>query len=258
MQVLKIPIRQVDMEQHDYLRPLDALEESEGATNLVSKVIHGVRQLIRSEGLKVGDPLPSEAAIGEKLGVSRAVVREAYGSMAALKLISVGNGRRARVSEVDDEVLALVIDHGVQTSQVSVQQILDVRRTIEMRTVGLAALRRTDREAEEIKGLASAMRADFNDMDRVMEHDIAFHEAIARASRNPMFALIVGSFHVVTRQTWRVGWLARAGDAERYKLVSCHEAIADAITAASRQAAEAKMAAHFDDTVSVLLESGIN
>jgi GntR family transcriptional regulator, transcriptional repressor for pyruvate dehydrogenase complex len=37
-----------------------------------------VRQLIRSEALKIGDPLPSEAAIGEQLGVSRAVVREAY------------------------------------------------------------------------------------------------------------------------------------------------------------------------------------
>jgi GntR family transcriptional regulator, transcriptional repressor for pyruvate dehydrogenase complex len=74
--------------------------------------------------------------------------------MAALKLIDVGKGRSARVSAVDHEVMALVIDHGVQTDQVTVQQILDVRRTLEMRTVGLAALRRSDREAHEIKALA--------------------------------------------------------------------------------------------------------
>lgn len=102
------------------------------------------------------------------------------------------------------------MDHGVQTDQVSIRQVLDVRRTIEMRTVGLAALRRTDREAREIVALAAAMRADFIDTDKVIEHDIAFHETIARASRNLMFALLVGSFHVVMRQTWRIGWADRA------------------------------------------------
>lgn len=246
------------MKSPPHLRPVDASDEEEASTNLVSKVIHGVRAMIRSEGLRIGDPLPSEAAIGERLGVSRAVVREAYRSLAALKLIDVGNGRRARVSAVDHEVLALIIDHGVETDQVSVQQILDVRRTIEMRTVSLAALRRTDREAREIKGLAAAMRADFHESQKVMEHDIAFHEAIARASRNPMFAMIVSSFHVVTRQTWRVGWLARETDADRYDNVACHEAIATAIEEGNRAAAEAQMAAHFDNTVKMLLTSGIN
>jgi GntR family transcriptional repressor for pyruvate dehydrogenase complex len=242
----------------DYLRPVDASDEEGTPVTLVSKVIRDVRSMIRSEGLKVGDLLPSEAAIGEQLGVSRAVVREAYRSMAALNLISVGNGRRARVSAVDHEVLALVIDHGVQTDQVSVQQILDVRRTIEMRTVGLAALRRTDKEAREIKALAAAMRADFFESEKVMEHDIAFHETIAQASRNPMFALVVGSFHVVTRQTWRIGWKARSSDGDRYESVECHEAIASAIEAGDRSRAEQLMAEHFDNTVKLLLQSGIN
>jgi DNA-binding FadR family transcriptional regulator len=246
------------MEGVPHLLPADPADESEAATSLVSKVIRGVRGMIRAEGLRIGDPLPSEAAIGERLGASRAVVREAYRSMAALKLIDVGNGRRARVSAVDHEVLALVIDHGVQTDQVTVQQILDVRRTIEMRTVSLAALRRTDREAREIKALAAAMRADFHESQKVMEHDIAFHEAIAHASRNPMFWMIVSSFHVVTRQTWRVGWLARETDAERYDNIACHEAIAAAIGEGNRAAAETQMAAHFDNTVKILLASGIN
>lgn len=233
-------------------------DADEASGSLVSRVIHGVRQMFRAEGLKIGDPLPSEAAVGEKLGVSRAVVREAYRSMAALKLIDVGNGRRARVSAVDHEVLALMIDHGVEMNQVTVQQILDVRRTLEMRTVALAALRRTEREAKEIMAFAAAMRADFTEAEKVMEHDIAFHEAIARASRNPMFSLVVSSFHVVTRQTWKIGWQARSSDDERWDSVNCHEAIAEAIAAGDRARAENFMAAHFDNTVKLLLDSGIN
>lgn len=227
-------------------------------SNRVSRVVHGIRQLIKSNNLRIGDVLPSETSVGNTLGVSRVVVREAFRSMSALGIIDVGNGRRARVAAVDPEVLALVIDHGVETDQVSIQQILDVRRTIEMRTVGLAALLRSEREAEEIAAYAAQMRAGFVDDETVMENDIAFHSAIARASRNPMFALIVNSFHVVTRQTWRIGWQARPTDEDRMRSVACHEDIAQAITEQDRRAAESLMANHFDNTVKMLLDSGIN
>jgi GntR family transcriptional regulator, transcriptional repressor for pyruvate dehydrogenase complex len=236
----------------------DASNEDDAPGGLVSKVVHEIRHMIRAEGLRLGDSLPSETAIAEQLGVSRAVVREAYRSMSTLKLIDVGAGRRARVSALDHQVFALMIDHAVETDQITVQQILDVRRTIEMRTVALAALRRSDREAREIAAFGSAMRADFHDAAKVMEHDIAFHEAIAKASRNRMFALVVGSFHVVTRQTWHIGWRARASDAERYELIGLHESIAAAIEVGDRQGAEARMAAHFDNTVKLLLMSGVN
>jgi len=167
-------------------RPPDA---SEPEISLVDRAIALLKARIRAKGLAPGDPLPSESALALELGVSRAVVREAFRSMAALKLIDVGNGRRARVSKIDPSVLAIVLDHAVHTDQISIQQIYDTRRTIELRTVALAAMRRTDREADDIVALAAAMRADLPDLRKVMEHDIAFHEVIARASRNPMFSL---------------------------------------------------------------------
>jgi DNA-binding FadR family transcriptional regulator len=91
-----------------------------------------------------------------------------------------------------------------------------------------------------------------------MEHDIAFHEEIAAASRNPMFGLIVSSFHVVTRATWPIGWNARASDRDRLDNVALHEAIAAAIAERDPRAAEARMAEHFDATVKVLLAAGMN
>jgi len=225
---------------------------------LVEHVVEAMQAHIRAEGLAPGDVLPSENAFASELNVSRAVVREAFRSLAALRLIDIGNGRRARVSAMDKSVLAVVLDHVVQTNQITVQQILDVRRTVELRTVALAALRRSEREAAEIAGHANGMHADFAEAARVMEHDIAFHEAIAAASKNPMFALIVASFHVVTRQTWPIGWMARPTDADRRDNVALHDAIARAILERDPRAAEARMAEHFDNTVKVLLAAGIN
>ena len=87
---------------------------------------------------------------------------------------------------------------------------------------------------------------------------LRFHEAIAAASKNPLFALIVGAFHVVTRQTWPIGWATRATDDDRRANVACHAEIAAAITAKDPKRAEKAMAEHFDNSVKVLLEAGIN
>jgi GntR family transcriptional regulator, transcriptional repressor for pyruvate dehydrogenase complex len=225
---------------------------------LVSKTVRAVHDLIHAEGLRTGEALPSETALALRFGVSRAVIREAFRSLAALKLIDLGTGRRARVAAPDGSVLALVLDHSVHIDQTSVQQILDVRRTIELRTVVLATLRRTDQEAASIAALAQAMDEDFHESARVMKHDIAFHEAIAVASKNPLFALIVGAFHVVTRQTWPIGWATRASDDDRRANVACHIEIARAITATDPRRAEKAMAEHFDNSVKVLLAAGIN
>src|SRR5689334_1295826 len=102
---------------------IQAADDSQVATGgLVDHVIDALRSHIRAKGLGPGDALPSENTLALELGVSRAVVREAFRSMAALRLIDVGNGRRARVSTVDAGSLALLLDHVVHTDQISVQQ----------------------------------------------------------------------------------------------------------------------------------------
>ncbi len=224
---------------------------------LVERAVTALTRHIRDNRLGPGDPLPGESAFALELGVSRAVVREAFRSMAMLKLIDIGNGRRPRVCAIDRSVLGIVLDHAVQTDQTSIQQIYDVRRTIELRTAALAALRRDATEAERITALAAAMRADFVDAAKVMEHDIAFHEAVAAASRNPLFAVLVGAFEVITRQTWPIGWSSRANDAQRMASIEGHEAIARGIAAGDPRAAEAAMAEHFDASVMALLAAGV-
>lgn len=228
-----------------------------GEGQFVANTMDGIRELIRTENLKPGQPLPSEMALATRFGVSRTVVREALRSLTALSLIDVGNGRRPRVRVPDGHVLGLIMDHAVETEHVSIQQIYDVRRTVEMRTVELAAVRRSAVEAELLAGHVAAMYRDRADLDAVMEHDIAFHLGIGRASRNPMFDLIVHSFETITRQTWRVGWTSRRTEADRSGTLDLHRAIAEAILAQDPEAAARAMANHFDNSVKALLGAGI-
>lgn len=228
-----------------------------GGEGLLDRVMTAVQSHIRDNGLQVGDELPSEGAFSELTGTSRTIVREAYRSLAALTLIDIGNGRRARVAAPRADVLAMITDHAVHTNQATIQQIFDVRRTVERRTVALAALRRTDKEAVEILKLAEAMQRDFHEPQKVMEHDIAFHEAIGIASKNPMFSMIVGSFHVVTRHTWPIGWASRGSNETRQESVDTHLAIAQAIANGDPAKGETAMGEHFDLTVKALLAAGV-
>jgi DNA-binding FadR family transcriptional regulator len=224
----------------------------------VGDAIGAITRHIRLHDLMPGDRLPSEASLSKELNVSRTVVREAFRSLAAMRIIELSTGRRATVAHIDHGAMSLMIEHGVLTQQISIQQIYDVRRTIETRIVTLAAIRRTEAEAAAILGLASAMRAALGDPDALMERDLAFHRALAAASKNPVFALIVGAFQGITRQTWPVGWKSRTTPAAHETMIATHEEIAGAVAAGDPLRAAAAMAQHFDESVGALVQAGLS
>jgi GntR family transcriptional repressor for pyruvate dehydrogenase complex len=105
--------------------------------------------------------------------------------------------------------------------------------------------------------LAKAMRISSGEPALLMENDLAFHTALARASRNPVFELLVGVFQPITRQTWPIGWKSRATGEAREAMIAIHEAIAGAIAASDPQQAATAMAVHFDESVRALLTAGM-
>lgn len=226
-------------------------------SGLVSTVIGAVTAHIRSNELMTGDRLPSEAKLARDMNVSRTVVREALRSLAAMRIVELQAGKRATVAQLDHGPLSLLFEHGVSTEQITIQQIYDVRRTIEARIVALAALRRSDAQAARIVEFAHAMIDGQDDPEIVMENDLAFHHAIAEACKNPVFALLIGSFQGITRQTWPIGWRSRTDRAARDTMLSTHMAIANAVECGDPVEASRLMGLHFDESLRVLLEAGV-
>lgn len=223
--------------------------------SLVSKAVQAVRSYIKAHDLKVGDPLPGEGSFASELGVSRAVMREAFGALAALKLIDVANGRRARVAAMDGSVIGASLDHAVTTAQVSVADVWDVRRTVEVRIAALAAERRSDAQARRIADLAQAMVDAADDLPRMTGHDIAFHEAIAEAADNTLFNQIVRSFAPLMAVAVPKAWQTRTAREQRDAMLDRHRALAQAITAGDSAAAARAMEIHFDAAIGDLLKS---
>ncbi len=221
-----------------------------------SVVATSVIDHIREHKLRVGDTLPSEQSFAEAAGVSRTIVRETFGALSALQLIDVGNGRRARVGSIDGSMLALMMTHAVHTEQSTVPQIWDVRRALEKRAVALAAMQRTNAQAQTIARYAKQMRLAGDETAEQTEKDIAFHVAIARATRNPIFGLLISSFSDVMRETCPIGWRSRRTEEERVAVFDQHDRIAQAIIDRDPEAAEIAMELHFSVSLTTLLNSG--
>lgn len=211
---------------------------------LVESATAAVRAHIDDNGLKVGDVLPSEGAFAAELGVSRPVMREAFHALAALRMIDVGNGRRARVGAIDGSVMAASIGHAVSTAQVSLSDVWDVRRTLELRTAELAALNRTDQQAEAILQAAHLLSVSTDEITRTRA-DTAFHQAIALASGNAMFFQIVRSFEELMQVAIPKAWRGRKTSEEQHETVVLHNEVAAAIAAQDPEMARAAMESHF-------------
>lgn len=226
-----------------------------GGDSLVEAAVEVVRRHISANHLRVGETLPSEAQFADESGFSRAVVREAFRALGTLKVLDIGNGRRARVGALDGGAIATAVRHGVVTSQISLADVWDARRTIEMRTVVLASQHRNDDEALDILDLAEAIARDRENPDARIRHDMAFHEAIARAARNGLLLQIVSAFAPQMEISIPAAWRTRREQSEQDGAIADHRAIARAIADRDPDGAAQSMAQHFASSIDGILRA---
>lgn len=174
-----------------------------------------------------------------------------------MRIIELATGKRAAVSQIDHGAMSLMIEHGMYTEQINIQQIYDERRTIETRIVTLASIRRSDEEAAALVALVQAMHDAHADPARLMELDLDFHMTLARASKNPVFVLIVGAFQGITRTTWPIGWKSRASVQSQETILATHTNLARAIAASDPRLALDLVNLHFDESIRALLAAGL-
>jgi len=224
-------------------------DSNAAAGSLVQESIRAVANYMRDQGLRPGDTLPGEKHFADELRVSRAVMREAFGALGALQIIDIARGRKPKVSRVDGSLFATSIVHGFNTSQISIMDVWEVRKTVEIRATELAAAARTDAELDEIQNILHQIVLNLDDLDKVSQYNPEFHHAIARASHNVLFAQILASFSPITRIATREAWRNCTTKARKMTQVKRHKAIVRAIARKDPVAAADAMRELFDDAI---------
>lgn len=150
-----------------------------------------VNQLLAALGdgvFEPGDRLPSEPALAEKLGVSRVTLREAIKVLDTMGLIEVRRGRGTFVKARTPSSLTRPVAESLGAGGVTVLELLDARRLIELETVSRACARRTDDDLTTLSRIVDEMAEEAETPERYVDLDAAFHLGIAGAAKNRVLA----------------------------------------------------------------------
>lgn len=174
---------------------------------LADEVRRQLLDLIESGSVGLGEPLPSERELMERLGVGRPAIREAMQSLETIGLIEIRHGGRARVSEPSvgrmvDQV-SETMKHLLAHSPASLENLKEARATMEREMARLAARRHSAADLERLEGILLDQRLAARDPARFRLLDGSFHREIAAMSGNPIFSALtdglfrwLSDFHV--------------------------------------------------------------
>lgn len=224
---------------------------------LSDQVIRFLLGLISDRQLKVGDTVPSEGQVAELLKVSRNVVRESYRALAVVGVLSVQSGKKPRIREIDPNVLAQFFSYAAATSQVSAQQILELRRVIEIQTAALAAANATDEELQRIREAGQRLHELPLSNPEWIQCDYALHLAIAEAVHNPLFPIQLLALRAPLEESMRVGMQSMVSSHTESSIVVLHDRLVQAICSRDSVAAAYAMEQHFVAPVSAMLNMGV-
>lgn len=208
--------------------------------------------------MRPGASLPSEADLSLKFGVSRVTIREAVKMLAGRGLLNLGRGRRAIVREPDGAALGDFISWILQYDPKGMFDLVEVRLSLEIQSVTLAAMRANRPSLAAIESRVEAMReaarrmdAPFGDLDAERafhQADVGFHEALAMASGN---RILTSLFEAMALPLQRSFFMSRRGRQLRGKdsqqTIEAHERILACVRAGDVAAAEAAMREHLED-----------
>lgn len=215
--------------------------------DLPSLVADAIRTGILVGKLEPGDKLPTERELCEDHQVSRVVVREAIARLRHEGLVTSQQGRgvfvatpnSGRFLEISDDLLARPEDY---------RKLYELRLVLESGSAALAAQHRDDDDLAAIAGFLDDMRHVDELKTNYVAADIAFHRAIAAASKNPFMGMFA-SF-VASKLQESIALALQTLDFTPTVKISIdeHEAILDGIRAGDAAAAGAAMRRHLENS----------
>ena len=206
-------------------------------------IIIGIKDLINYKNLEPGDKLPSERMLSEKFEVSRNNVREAIQKLEFYGLLISRPQSGTFVANIGVIALNGMIEDILRLDEPDFKSLVETRILLELKSVRLAALRRTDENLVQIKEAIEAYKTKVLNGKDAVEEDLLFHLAIAKASGNSTmntFMLTITPEIITNFEKYHV---CDKGMAQ--KGIKEHQDIFDAILNQDPKLAKEKMKVHF-------------
>jgi DNA-binding FadR family transcriptional regulator len=164
-----------------------------GNETLSMQVAHQIADLIAHRQLKAGDRLPSLDELPKYLEVSRTAVREAIKLLDAWGAVTVRHGVGTFVAESPAHALTVPFMVSSERSEETLRSLLQVRQVLEPEMAAIAAENATAEHVKQMEEALLRMRTalSLNSPEEFHRSDLAFHMALAQATGNYVFPMVV-------------------------------------------------------------------
>jgi DNA-binding FadR family transcriptional regulator len=207
-----------------------------------------LEQMIADGTIPADERLPSERELAKTLGVSRTTLREALHQLELKGLIDRRPGRGTMVVDRGREEHAESLLARLGSSERTLREVMDLRAVIEPPIAARAADRRTAGDLAELRELLERLERETS-TTRAAALDVQFHEAIARATHNPMLMRLTEF-----ARDWIDASRTRRSPSRRRRSIADHREILAAIEARDAARAEQAMRDHIDAVHRLVLE----
>ncbi|SDI43175.1 FadR/GntR family transcriptional regulator [Nonomuraea jiangxiensis] len=162
------------------------------AVRAYERVVEQVEEAIESGSLTPGQRLPSERELMVQFSVSRSTVREALRVLQARGLVRSrpGDPNGAEVLPFTPAALHKSMTTLARVEELSLAELLQFRMVLDSSAILLATRQRSEEQLAEMDAAVARMREAVEaGHDTFGAADVAFHDAVARASGNKLIQI---------------------------------------------------------------------
>ncbi|UVY83701.1 FadR family transcriptional regulator [Brachybacterium sp. NBEC-018] len=220
--------------------------------------VRRIQDLILEEGLRPGDPMPTENALCERLEISRSSLREAMRTLASLDIVEVRHGHGTFVGGlslaplVDGLLFRAQLDDGSDLR--SLREVVELRIALDLAVASELADHYRGSTNPELEELVGEMRRLADAGEPFPEADAAFHAALLAPVSNHLLAQLAQAFWEI--HTSAVPLLGLPPATDILDTVEAHRAMVTALEAGDAEAYRAAVHAHYAPLSRVLAAAG--
>jgi GntR family transcriptional repressor for pyruvate dehydrogenase complex len=163
-------------------------------SRITARLIERIKNLIASGAIAPGSKFPPERTLARDFGVNRASVRQVLKVLEIMGVLSQRVGDGTYLSDSAETILNEPIDFLVLLDDLSQHELFETRLMIEPELAARAAERATAEDISALRNAIFVMERSKTTRERLTA-DIAFHEAIFRASGNRICQLLFRGIH---------------------------------------------------------------
>ncbi|NRS86095.1 DNA-binding FadR family transcriptional regulator [Clostridium tetanomorphum] len=215
------------------------------------QIIETFIHLIMDNQLEYGDRLYNEAELMEILNVSRPTLREALRVMEFLGIVNVSPRKGIVISDPKNNNYYLPLTYILAFEKTSNTDLFELRMSIELEMVGLAASRATEQDFAELKRVSDELvnlpRGDIKNFTRL---DQLFHITILNCAKNELCSKLMNTLNTLIYDQLEQIHRALTNN-DRNNTIEKHRAIYEALISRNEQMARKAMRDHLEHAYGV-------